>query len=102
MKSVFEKAKVMVYDDESFLCVAIPNMEARRFVAEMKPIKYALEIKEYRERRSLDANAYCWVLLDKLSAVMGKPKTEIYRDYIREIGGNSETVCVVNSATAAL
>lgn len=102
MKSVFEKAKVMVYDDESFLCVAIPNMEARRFVAEMKPIKYSLEIKEYRERRSLDANAYCWVLLDKLSAVMGKPKTEIYRDYIREIGGNSETVCVVNSAVDKL
>ena len=102
MKSVFEKAKVMVYDDESFLCVAIPNVEARRFVAEMKPIKYSLEIKEYRERRSLDANAYCWVLLDKLAEKLGVTKTEVYRAYIREIGGNSETVCVLEKAADKL
>ena len=29
--------------------------------------KLSIEIKEYRKRRSLDANAYFWVLCDKLS-----------------------------------
>lgn len=60
--------------------------------------KLSIEIKPYRERRSLDANAYFWVLCDKLAEKLRKSKTEIYRELIREIGGVSETVCVVNSA----
>lgn len=62
----------------------------------------SLEVKQYRQRRSLDANAYCWVLMDKLSVVTGVPRVDLYRSYIREIGGNSETVCVVNSAVDKL
>ena len=27
-----------------------------------------IQIDKHRQRRSLDANAYCWVLLDKLAA----------------------------------
>lgn len=59
---------------------------------------YALEIKEHRKRRSLDANAYAWVMLDKLSAALGMQRTELYRSYIREIGGVSDTVCVAEEA----
>ena len=29
--------------------------------------KLSIEIKPYRARRSLDANAYAWVLIDKLA-----------------------------------
>ena len=51
-------------------------------------------IKKHRERRSLDANAYCWVLLRRLAEKLqditpdGKTKTkeEIYRDHIRDVG----------------
>ena len=60
--------------------------------------KLSIEIKPYRERRSLDANAYFWVLCDKLAEKLRKGKTELYRELIRDIGGVSETVCVVNSA----
>lgn len=60
--------------------------------------KLSIEIKPYRERRSLDANAYFWVLCDKLAEKLRKSKTEIYRELIREIGGVSETVCVLDSA----
>lgn len=63
---------------------------------------YQLELKEYRPRRSLDANAYCWVLLDKLAAKTGEPKTKIYKDLIREIGGNSDVVCCKNEAVESL
>ena len=66
MRAVFEKAKVIVDGDTTFLCVAVPPKDARRFVAEMKPKKYAVEIKEHREKRSLDANAYYWTLLGQL------------------------------------
>ena len=60
--------------------------------------KLSVEIKPYRKKRSLDSNAYFWVLVDQLAAKLGRGKTEIYKEYIREIGGVSDTVCVVNSA----
>ena len=44
-----------------------------------------LEIKRPREKRSLDANAYCWVLIGKLAEKMGLSSLEIYRDAIREL-----------------
>lgn len=49
--------------------------------------KLSVEIKPYRKKRSLDSNAYFWVLVDKLAAKLGRGKTEIYKEYIREIGG---------------
>lgn len=45
-----------------------------------------IEVKQHREKRSLDANAYCWVLLGKLSDKMNLPSEEIYRMEIKEIG----------------
>ena len=59
--------------------------------------RYAAELVEERNRRSLDANAYCWTLITKLSEVLGKPKEEIYRHYIREIGVN-DVVCIKKEA----
>lgn len=50
------------------------------------------------KKRSLDANAYSWVLIDKLAAALGMTKTEIYRNAIKEIGGNSEVILVKDEA----
>jgi len=55
-------------------------------------------IKKARKKRSLDANAYAWVLMDKLAAAVGRPKMEIYRDAVRNVGGNTEVVCVRDKA----
>lgn len=63
---------------------------------------YTVEIKEKKERRSKDANAYMWVLLDKLAKVTGIPKIEIYRDLVKNIGGNCDTVCVQEKAVEAI
>lgn len=53
-----------------------------------------VEIKKHRKHRSLDANAYCWVLIDRLAAELSMTKEDVYREAIRAIGGVSETVCV--------
>ena len=63
---------------------------------------YTCEIKERRKKRSLDANAYFWVLVDKLAAATGEKKEDIYRRSIREIGGVSDTVCVTDKAVNKL
>jgi hypothetical protein len=63
---------------------------------------HEVTVKPQRKRRSKDANAYMWVLLDKLSAVLGVPKQEIYRRLIPDVGGVSETVCVQDKAVDTL
>lgn len=60
------------------------------------------DIRKHREKRSLDANAYCWVLMDKLAAKLGRTKIEIYQEAIRNIGGVSETICVKERAVDKL
>lgn len=64
--------------------------------------KLSIEITPYRERRSLDANAYCWVLISKLAAKLNVTKTEVYREAIREIGDNSNVACVKSVAVDKL
>lgn len=64
--------------------------------------KLTIEVKPFRARRSLDANAYCWVLIDRLSEKLNVPKEAIYKEYIKNIGGNSEIICVKNSAVKHL
>lgn len=64
--------------------------------------KVAIKVGKYRERRSLDANAYCWVLIGKIAEKTNISTSEVYRAAIKEIGGNSDTVCVQNGAVASL
>lgn len=61
-----------------------------------------VSIKKYRAKRSLDANGYAWVLIDKIAAKMGLTKAEVYRDHIRQLGGVSEIVCVRDKAVQRL
>lgn len=86
MRTTFDKAKVIIDGEDAYLCVGIPYRDAKKFVSEMKQKKYALEIKEYREKRSMDANAYMWVLLDKLAEAVGGTKEERYLDFVRHHG----------------
>ena len=73
------------------------------YCATLPPAKqYVMEVKEHRERRSLDANAYFWVLCDRLAEHTGIPKAEIYREAIRNIGGNNQIVCVPTKAVDKL
>lgn len=60
--------------------------------------EYKLEVKEYRQKRSLNANSYAWTLLDKLAEKLHIGKTEIYRTYIKDVGGNSEIICIQDKA----
>lgn len=62
----------------------------------------SIEVKPYRAKRSLDANAYFFVLADKLAAKLGTSKEEVYRNAVRDIGGVSEIVCVKNEAVDRL
>lgn len=49
-----------------------------------------VEIKKASKHRSLSANNYAWVLIDKIAEKTGVPETDVYRNAIREIGGVSD------------
>lgn len=61
-----------------------------------------VEIKKYHKKRSLDANAYAWVLIDKLAEALKLTKEEVYREAVLNIGGVSQTVCVQEKAVEKL
>lgn len=57
-----------------------------------------ITVKRYRKKRSLEANAYAWVLITKIAKKKHLTKTEVYRNAIREIGGVSEIMTIKKSA----
>ena len=64
--------------------------------------KLAIKISEFKKKRSLDCNAYAWVLISKIAEKTNVAKNEVYRSAIREIGGNSDTVCIQDHAVRQL
>lgn len=59
--------------------------------------KLNMVLKKHRKKRSLDSNAYAWVLLGELQNVLNIPKEEIYKDLIKSIG-SYEIIPVKNEA----
>lgn len=55
------------------------------------------EVKEVKQKRSLDSNAYAWVLLGKLQDKLHIAKEDIYKSLIKEIG-SYEVIPVKNEA----
>lgn len=72
--------------------------KAMAVVRKHKDRLYDIEVKEHRKKRSLDANAYAWVLINKLADTMRIPPTEIYRQAIQNVGGNYEILPVKEEA----
>ena len=66
--------------------------DARQLFDELHDQPVELTVKKFHPGRSLNANGYAWVLIDKIAEKMRLSKTDVYRDHIREIGGVSEEI----------
>lgn len=96
---------VFSYDGGSTLTLQLAPESvkaAREALDELKGCTISVDLAKWRERRSLDANAYCFVLIDKICAKTGEGKTAYYKRAVREIGGNSDTICCKDIAVDAL
>ena len=87
----FDKAKWQVDSEGLWFCQRVirqHEIHVKRFVAEMKEKIYTLSVKLFREKRSLDANAYAWVLMNKLAEAIADNVTseDVYREFVRKIG----------------
>lgn len=48
--------------------------------------KLTVCLKKWRKKRSLDANAYAWVLMSKIASVLGTSKDEVYEELLQKYG----------------
>ena len=73
-----------------WLCSFTTREDPRAIWDELKEIPVKVEIKKASKHRSLTANNYAWVLIDKLAEKTGIPASQVYRTAIKEIGGVSD------------
>ena len=76
--------------------------DPRKELDGLQDVDLDVTAKKHRQKRSLDANAYAWVLIGKIAELMHIDRSEVYRDAIRAIGGNHEIVCVQDKAVESL
>lgn len=48
--------------------------------------KLSIKAVKYREKRSLDANAYLWVLCTKIAEIVRSSKDEVYEEMLQKYG----------------
>lgn len=48
--------------------------------------KLSVKATKYRQKRSLDANAYAWVLMTKIANALKSSKEEVYEEMLRRYG----------------
>lgn len=91
MKLTFEEARWTLDEKGFWLCLKVKETgPARAFVEKLKTFAkqklFQIEIKLYRQARSLNANAYLWALCEQLSEKLGIDKEDIYRRAVKESG----------------
>jgi hypothetical protein len=65
-------------------------------VDELKDVdKLSVEVKQYREKRSLNANAYAWKIIGEIADIVRAGKDEIYLKLLKRYG-QSELISVLS------
>lgn len=80
------------FSDETVVEIVIKGNVAAQ-IEQLKNKVVEVILKQFKKKRSLDANGYYWVLVDKLASKLNIAKVDIYRNHIRDIGGNCEIFC---------
>ena len=78
------------------------NTDLSEIFDELQNEDVDVEIKKHSKRRSLDANALAWVMIDQIAEKLNVKKSEVYRNAIKDIGGVSDIVCVQDFAVNKL
>lgn len=90
MKLEFTESCFIFDESGRWFKIKLNGMEsyqkATKFVESQKKCVYDAVIEENKKRRSIDANAYFWLLCDKLACVLGLTKEEVYKEQIQKVG----------------
>ncbi len=81
--------------DREWLKLKTSDPASFRFVHGFKVGAYTLAPE--KNKRSNDANSFCWALCDEIARKIQGTKEEVYRDAIKDVG-TFQTVSVLNEA----
>lgn len=67
------------------------TLKSKHEMSELKDIlaagkELSVEIKPYRQKRSLDANSYAWVLISQMADILRADKDEVYVEMLKKYG----------------
>jgi len=84
----FNKIKLFQQPDGTYLGLHVKSpLQAEKAAEKCDGKLCDAELKTHRERRSLEANAYLWKLLQEIAGVVGTTtKEEVYRNAIYDAG----------------
>lgn len=88
-QALTSKAKWQQDGEGTWICFCVPADVAAKMVQDLQSGKeHQITLKQYRKKRSKDANAYFWTLVSQLSEQVCISPKDIYRHYVEDVGGN--------------
>ncbi len=86
--------KIQYPEDINLMEIVLTTHRSQQTIQEIIKLKEIVEngkllnveIKQHRKKRSLDANAYCFVLCQKIAEVIGNTKEYVYKQAIKQVG----------------
>lgn len=85
-KAEYARAAVDYVTKRKEITLSVSDDSAVASLEELKGKLLAVEIKPWKDKRSLDANAYLWALLDKIAQAIRSSKDEIYLQELEKYG----------------
>ena len=98
METRADKIGWSIDQDGTWLHLLVADGYTARAYAERTDKPQRVKLTSWREKRSLSANAYAWVLLGKLAAAIGGKPEDIYRQLIPDVGDNCTVVTITPQA----
>ena len=92
------KARILGYDYRANRAVLEFDSDFSVAYDKYKGKDINVDVKAWKGKRSGAANRYMWVLVDKIAEAMRLTKEEVYRDAIREIGGVSDVLRMIDES----
>ncbi len=68
----------------TLVTLSVEGKEAANSLSKLKDSLLSIEIKKWRNKRSLNANAYLWVLLQKIAEAINSDRWSVYIDMLQK------------------
>jgi hypothetical protein len=104
MKAIVTQIRLQFTESGNTEIVLTTTAKMQQETAELKSIitngkQLTCEVKQYRQRRSLDANSYCWVIISKIVDVIRTNKDDLYIEMLKRYGQREpKLISVVSDA----
>lgn len=91
-----EEGKLILTVDRACLGMAMG------WIRKKKDMAYDLELKEHREKRSLNANAYAWSLINEIGKALRIKSIDVYREAVLNVGASYTPICIQEDKVEAV